>query len=79
MEIYPLTKLTKHNPLWKVQAWCRRNTGRYFLFQEDNGNVVVTTDPGERINDQILETWQDGVRVYRDRNRPEPKEYNLVG
>lgn len=76
MDIYPLTKITSYNPLWKVQAWCRRNNGRFYLYEQDNGNVEISSF--ERQGEDVLELWVDGTRRFRDPRRPDKVE-RLVG
>lgn len=85
MEMYPLTKLTDYNPLWKVQAWCRRNLGTYYLYEQRDGNVDISTFERSMstvdVHDKLLELWRDGELIYRDPRRPKKTEVleKLVG
>lgn len=66
-----LTKLNGKNPLWVVQAYCRRTPGEFFIYVDDFGNAKISlflrriedaNDPKE----YHVEKWKDGVCVWKD-------------
>jgi len=62
-QIFPLTKITAYNPLWKMEAWCRRVPGCHYLYAEKNTNVV-RSDFELQTDLPLLSYWVDGICVF---------------
>lgn len=62
LNYYPLTKISDYNPTWKMEAWCRRNEGRWYLYLQSDGNVEVSEF--ERVGQEIYQVWKDGVKIF---------------
>lgn len=68
----PKTKLPVYNALWKAQAWCRRNWGTYYLYENREGEIEIHDH--ELMGWDVVELWVNGVKKFRDPRYTEPAE-----